>query len=82
MCVANPETEAAIAEKDVLQEKLISLSENGARSEYSAAEARVLFEVIDCYETASMPFSPAEYGLSSRKRLIDDLRLRLKASSM
>ncbi len=78
MCVANPVSEKAIAEKAVLQEKLIALSQNGTRGEYSEAEARLLREVIDSYESASMPFSPAEYELTSRKRLVDDLRIRLE----
>ncbi len=79
MCVANPVSEAAIAEKSVLQEKLIDLSDNGARVEYSEAESEILNTVIDSYEAVSMPFSPAEYERTSRKRLIDDLRVQLKS---
>lgn len=33
------------------------------------------------YARASMPFSPAEYGRSSRKRLVDDLRRELGEKS-
>jgi len=79
MCVANPVSEEAIAKKAVLHEKLIALSDNGARERFSEEEVRILSEVIDSYEAASMPFSPAEYELTSRKRLIDDLRMRLES---
>ncbi|WP_428999585.1 DUF6058 family natural product biosynthesis protein [Stenotrophomonas maltophilia] len=33
------------------------------------------------YARASMPFSPAEYDRSSRKRLVDDLRRELGEKS-
>jgi hypothetical protein len=33
-----------------------------------------LLQLIDDYAISSMPFSPAEYERSSRKRLVDDLR--------
>jgi hypothetical protein len=79
MCVANPVSEEAIAEKAVLKQKLIALSDNGAREVFSEAEAHILREVIDSYEAVSMPFSPAEYELTSRKTLVDDLRLRLES---
>jgi len=74
LCVANPLSEAHIAHKEVLQEKLTSLSENGARTRYAPDEAAALRELIDAYALAAMPFAPPEYPLSTRKRLVDDLR--------
>lgn len=74
LCVANPLSEAHIAHKEVLQEKLTRLSDNGARTNYAPDEAASLCELIDAYAAASMPFAPPEYPLSSRKRLVDDLR--------
>ena len=74
LCVANPLSEAHIAHKEVLQEKLAALSENGARTRYAPDEAAALRELIDAYALAAMPFAPPEYPMSSRKRLVDDLR--------
>ncbi len=79
LCVANPVSEAAIANKEVLQEKLSALSENGAKASFSQAEAAELLPLLDAFATAAMWFSPAEYPLCSRKRLADDLRPRLQA---
>jgi hypothetical protein len=80
LCVANPVSEAHIALKEVLQEKLKEQSENGCKLVYSAHEAAALRELIDAYAAAAMPFSPVEYALSSRKRLVEDLRSRLDAA--
>lgn len=77
LCVAQPDSEAAIASKEILQEKLSALSQQGKKSSFSTAEAQELLALIDALSLASMPFSPLEYPLSSRKRLIDDLRQRI-----
>lgn len=79
LCVADPSSEAAIAWKEVLQEKLTLLSENGAKNEFSQAEAQTVRELIDAYAQAAMPFSPIEYAVSSRKRLVEDLSARIAA---
>lgn len=81
LCVANPVSEADIAHKEVLQEKLTALSADGAKREYAETETRALLELIAAYEAAAMPFSPIEYPLSSRKRLADDLKARLEGSA-
>ena len=77
LCVADPSTIANIARKEILQEKLTVLSQNGQISDFSQEEAQALLRLIDDYAASSMPFSPAEYARSSRKRLVNDLRLRL-----
>jgi hypothetical protein len=79
LCVAKPDSEAAIARKEIVQEKLCGLSENGARRSFSRSEAELLLELIDEYARLSMPFSPVEYPLSSRRRLVSDLRPRVLA---
>jgi GNAT superfamily N-acetyltransferase len=73
LCVAHPTTEAAIAEKEVLQEKLNNLSQ----TDLPSREIPSLLTLIDAFAQASMPFSPIEYPFSSRKRLVDDFRRRL-----
>jgi hypothetical protein len=73
LCVANPVSEAHIARKEVLQEKLTRDSDNGSRHFYSAHEAAALRGLIAEYAAAAMPFSPLEYPISSRKRLVEDL---------
>jgi hypothetical protein len=79
LCVANPSSEAAIARKEVLQEKLTQLSDNGSRKSFSVEEARTVLELIEAYSEAAMPFSPIEYARSSRKRLVEDLVARIKS---
>lgn len=80
LCVANPVSEAHIATKEVLQEKLVQLSDNGSKTSYTAQELALLPALIDAYAAAAMPFSPVEYAKSSRKRLVEDLRARLPAA--
>lgn len=80
LCVANPVSEAAIARKEVLQEKLSTLSEDGSKTAFSPEEAGAMVELIDAYAEAAMPFSPIEYPISSRKRLVEGLRPRVLAS--
>ena len=80
LCVANPISEAHIARKEILQEKLNSLSDQGNKFSFTTDEAHALSQLIDEYAEASMPFSPAEFELSSRKRLVQDLRLRIQNS--
>jgi hypothetical protein len=80
LCVANPISEAAIARKGVLQEKLGQLNENGFKAEFSQLETQVTLDLIDAYADSAMPFSPVEYHLSSRKRLVEDLRTRIKSA--
>jgi len=80
LCVANPISEAHIAHKEVLQEKLTDLSDNGKKTSYPARELAALQELISAYADAAMPFSPIEYPLSSRKRLVEDLRAKLTVS--
>ncbi len=79
LCVANPESEAAIVRKEIVQEKLTALSENGSKASFTNAEAQQLLPLIDEYAVVSMPFSPVDYPISSRKRLVDDLRPRVLA---
>lgn len=80
LCVADASSEAAIARKEVLQEKLGALSENGAITNWTPGLATQLRALIDDYAAAAMPFSPVEFHRSSRKRLVDDLRARLSAA--
>ncbi|MFZ6654711.1 DUF6058 family natural product biosynthesis protein [Undibacterium sp. TJN19] len=79
LCVANPVSEAAIAKKEILQEKLTHLTDNGSKTDFSSNEAKDLLSLIDVFSEAAMWFSPAEYHQSSRKRLVDDLKPRLLA---
>jgi len=78
LCVANPVSEAQIAHKEVLQEKLVQLSENGSKARYAPQQEQDMHALIDAYAAAAMPFSPIEYPLSSRKRLVEDLRTNMR----
>ncbi|WP_219118153.1 DUF6058 family natural product biosynthesis protein [Janthinobacterium sp. UMAB-56] len=78
LCVAHPLSEAHIAWKEVLQEKLAQQSENGSKTLLSQQQAQEMHALIDAYAMAAMPFSPVEYALSSRKRLVEDLRANIR----
>ncbi len=80
LCVANPVSVPAIVSKEILQEKLAHLTDNGNKEKFSVAEARELLPVVDAFAEAAMWFSPAEYPRCSRKRLVDDMRPRLQAA--
>lgn len=81
LCVAHPVSAATIAEKEILQEKLIAISHNGTRTEYEESEIALLLETIEHYEKAAMPFTTLEFPRSSRYRLVDQLRETLPQSS-
>ncbi len=81
LCVADPSSGAGIAEKELLQERLMELTLNGSRLADTADENHQLLALIDAYARSSMPFSPAEYPRSSRKRLVDDLRLKVRTAA-
>ena len=74
LCVADPSSGAGIARKEMLQEKLTALTANGRDPSPAGVSRNDLLGLIDDYAGAAMPFSPAEYQRSSRKRLVDDLR--------
>lgn len=80
LCVAHPISEAHIAYKEVLQEKLTQQTDNGKRTAFTPQQVVAMHELVDAYAAASMPFSPVEYALSSRKRLVDDLRAAIGAA--
>ena len=75
LCVANADTEAAIARKEILQEKLSAVTADGTRIDGLARGE--LTQLVDAYAAAAMPFAPAEFPRSSRKRLVDDVRAKL-----
>jgi hypothetical protein len=80
ICVAHPISEYAIARKELLQEKLVALTANGARRDFPPDEAREVAYTVESYAAACMPFSPVDYPLSSRKRLVDSVIVpRLRA---
>lgn len=74
LCVADPSSGASIVRKEMLQEKLTRLTANGSDPSPIGISKKALLQLIDDYASSAMRFSPAEYGRSSRKRLVDDLR--------
>lgn len=79
LCVARPLGEREIAWKEIVQEKLRTLTDAGRRQDLHRIPG--LAALIDDYDLAAMPFSPIEYPDSSRRTLIDDLRPRLAADA-
>lgn len=78
LCIADPSTGAGIARKELLQERLVALVSDEHTPLTPPVDKHTLLALIDDYANASMPFSPAEYDRSSRKRLVDDLRRELR----
>jgi hypothetical protein len=78
--VANPISEGQIAYMEVLQEKLVRLSENGSRASYASQQLQAMHALIDACAAASMPFSLVDYPVSSRKRLAEDMRNNLRVT--
>lgn len=74
LCAADPSTGTGIARKEILQEELTELTDNGSNPSPAGIPKSELLQLIDDYAISAMPFSPAEYSRSSRKRLVDDLR--------
>ncbi|GGX10822.1 hypothetical protein GCM10011282_16400 [Undibacterium macrobrachii] len=77
LCVAKPDSIANIVHKEILQEKLSAITDNGKRVDYQNEDLSALKKLIDDYANSTMPFSPLEYPRSSRKRLVEDLRKTL-----
>ena len=61
----------------MLQERLVALTANGTAPSPTDLSKDELAALVDAYADSAMPFSPAERERSSRKRLVDDLRLAL-----
>lgn len=80
VCVADPSSESSIARKEILQEALAGITADGSRTDFPHATALRVRQLVDEYGACTMPFSPPEYPCSSRKRLVDDLGPRLRAS--
>lgn len=80
LCVANPISAMEIARKEILQEKLTSLTANGSKHVFATSELDTVLALIDDYAASSMPFSPIEYPRSSRKRLVDDFRIKARSA--
>lgn len=73
LCVSDPSSGFGIARKEILQERLTLLTENGGNPNPEGVSRAELQALIEAYAASAMPFSPAEYARSSRKRLVDDL---------
>lgn len=81
LCVANPVSEAHIACKEVLQEKLERESDSGRKALFTPRQVVQMHELIGAYAALCAPFSPVDYPFSSRKRLVDDLRAAILAAT-
>jgi hypothetical protein len=79
LCVADPSSERSIARKEILQEALTKLSDNGSKDDFLPEDKQQIQGLIAQYAKAAMPFSPLEYPRSSRKRLVEDLGAKLGA---
>lgn len=81
LCVSVPDSETRIAAKEATQARLAQATANGQRRDFSPGEADAVRRLIERYVEVSMPFSPAEYPRSSRKRLVEDVLAHLPHAS-
>jgi hypothetical protein len=79
LCVRDAVDETRIAEKETLQLRLSAATDGGTKTRYSNAETQTVRSLIARYIEASMPFSPIEYPLTSRRRLVEDVLPHLRA---
>lgn len=79
LCVRDAVDETRIAGKETLQLRLSAATDGGTKTGYSDAETQTVRCLISRYIEASMPFSPIEYRLSSRRRLVEDVLPHLRS---
>ena len=80
VCIQNPETAERIARKNVVVALLEQLTNNGEKKVYSHSEAKAVAAAISEYDSIAMPFSPHDRGLSSRRRLVDNVLPYIEAT--
>lgn len=71
VCVAHPTSAKAIAEKEVLQEKLMCIVDHNDATTLLPEVKQSTLKMIRQYEAICMPFTRLEYPRSSRKKLAD-----------
>jgi len=74
VCVVQPDNMLQILRKELSQDALTRLTENGQKRHYRSDERDQLLPIMAIYDQVTMPFSPPEYLRCSRKRLLDDIR--------
>ncbi len=77
VCVVNPNSVSAIIEKQIAVRRLTSVTENGNKQKFSDQQQTEFLRAAERFDQVAMPFSPADYPHSSRRRLLDDIRARL-----
>jgi hypothetical protein len=73
VCVRDCDCEDRIARKEIAVERLSCLTNDGTRRNFAAQELSQVRLAICEYNAIAMPFSPLDYPMSSRKRLIAGL---------
>lgn len=76
ICIAEVGKADGIVRKEILQEKLQLLLDKTDINVTDSDRDEILRDVAS-YVDACMPFTPIEYPISSRKRLLEDLPARL-----
>lgn len=73
ICVRTPSSIEQIISKQVIVEELIQLTQDGQRRNFSKEEWNTFKISAKKFDQIAMPFSPADYEKSSRKRLVDNV---------
>ena len=77
LCVVNPNSVSAIIEKQIAVRRLASVTDNGNKQKFNSAQLAEFLVAAEEFDRVAMPFSPADYPLSSRKRLLDEIKTKL-----
>lgn len=80
LCVKNMVNEDRLFHKKLTQRWLKKLTHDGTKKEYTSEEKANLKIALAKYEEYIMPFSPFEYPMSSKKNLVDNIKLLLEKS--
>ncbi|MBN3494601.1 DUF6058 family natural product biosynthesis protein [Vibrio neptunius] len=73
VCVRQPSSVVKLVEKQVAVAALTRITNNGQKNTYTEQERCDWLQWVSIYDQVAMPFSPVDYPLSSRKRLVDDV---------
>ena len=77
LCVVKSDSVSAIIEKQIAVRRLASATENGHKQKFNREQQTEFLQAAAEFDKIAMPFSPADYPLSSRKRLLDDIKAKL-----
>ncbi len=78
VCVRQADSVERIAKKQIAVQDLEQLTHGGAKDTFTGAEIARVRDAIMNFDDIAMPFAPHDVAISSRQRLVNQVRPRLK----